>query len=155
MTRRYVLENRSKPATSGSLIAKVGVGLSIALTANAQNADSSPPASELEEVVVSGYRASLTKAADRKRNSDSIQDSIVAEDLGKMPDQNVAESLQRITGVSISRSGGEGSRVTIRGFGPQFNVVKMNHRTLATTGTDRSFHFAGLPSELLPGADVV
>lgn len=108
-----------------------------------------------EEIVVQGFRASLAKAADKKREADTIQDSIVAEDLGKMPDQNVAESLQRITGVSISRAGGEGSKVTIRGFGPQFNVVKMNDRTLATTGSDRSFDFAVLPSELISGADVV
>lgn len=157
MFKRPTLEaSRHRTSSGPALIAKVGIGLSFAITASAQEAATSPPGSEtLEEVVVSGYRASLVKAADRKRNSDSIQDSIVAEDLGKMPDQNVAESLQRITGVSISRSGGEGSRITIRGFGPQFNVVKMNDRTLATTGTDRSFDFAGLPSELISGADVI
>lgn len=110
---------------------------------------------QLEEVIVEGFRASLEKATDRKREADTIQDSIVAEDLGKMPDQNVAESLQRISGVSISRSSGEGSKVTIRGFGPQFNVIKMNDRTLATTGTARDFDFSILPSELISGADVI
>jgi iron complex outermembrane receptor protein len=109
----------------------------------------------LEEVVVHGIRASLNQAADLKRDSDVIQDSIVAEDIGKFPDQNVAESLQRITGVTISRSGGEGSQISVRSFGPQFNIVKLNHRTLATTTGQRSFDFQILPSELIGGADVI
>lgn len=109
----------------------------------------------LEEIVVHGIRASLTQAADIKRDADSIQDSIVAEDIGKFPDQNVAESLQRITGVSISRVNGEGSRVSVRSFGPEFNIVKLNNRTLATTTGGRSFDFQVLPSELIAGADVI
>lgn len=134
---------------SHAIIAVIaGVSSSVAF---AQNTASDSP----EEIVVQGFRASLAKAADKKREADTIQDSIVAEDLGKMPDQNVAESLQRITGVSISRSNGEGSKVTIRGFGPQFNVVKMNDRTLATTGAARDFDFSILPSELISGADVI
>lgn len=130
--------------------------IAVAAGLSASAAYSQEPAGDsAEEIIVQGFRASLAKATDKKREADTIQDSIVAEDLGKMPDQNVAESLQRITGVSISRSNGEGSKVTIRGFGPQFNVVKMNDRTLATTGTDRSFDFSILPSELISGADVI
>ncbi len=109
----------------------------------------------MEEVVVEGIRASLSRAADRKRDANKIQDSIVAEDIGKFPDQNVAESLQRIAGVSISRVNGEGSQVSVRSFGPEFNVVKLNHRTLATVNGGRSFDFQILPSELIGGADVI
>lgn len=109
----------------------------------------------IEEIVVQGIRASLNQAADLKRNANVIQDSIVAEDIGKFPDQNVAESLQRITGVSISRAGGEGSQISVRSFGPEFNIVKLNHRTLATTTGQRSFDFQVLPSELIGGADVI
>ncbi|MBM0105002.1 TonB-dependent receptor [Steroidobacter sp. S1-65] len=109
----------------------------------------------LEEVVVTGIRASLNEAVDLKRDADVIQDSIVAEDIGKFPDQNVAESLQRITGVSISRVNGEGSQVSVRSFGPQFNMVKLNSRSLATTTGQRSFDFQVLPSELIGGADVI
>lgn len=112
-------------------------------------------AQDLEEVVVTGIRASLQQASDLKRNSNVIQDSIVAEDIGKFPDQNVAESLQRVTGVSISRAAGEGSQISVRSFGPQFNIVKLNHRTLATTTGERSFDFQLLPSELIGGADVI
>lgn len=109
----------------------------------------------IEEVVVQGIRASLNQARDLKRESAVIQDSIVAEDIGKFPDQNVAESLQRITGVTISRINGEGSQISVRSFGPQFNIVKLNSRTLATTTGERSFDFQVLPSELIGGADVI
>ena len=110
---------------------------------------------QIEEVVVQGIRASLNRATDRERAAATIQNSIVAEDIGKFPDQNVAESLQRITGVSISRVNGEGSQVSVRSFGPQFNIVKLNDRTLATTTGERSFDFQVLPSELIAGADVI
>jgi iron complex outermembrane receptor protein len=109
----------------------------------------------LEEVVVEGIRGSLNKANDLKRNADVVQDSILAEDIGKFPDQNVAESLQRVTGVTISRAGGEGAQISVRSFGPEFNIVKLNHRTLATTTGGRSFDFQILPSELIGGADVI
>ncbi|MEH6712240.1 MAG: TonB-dependent receptor plug domain-containing protein [Paraglaciecola polaris] len=65
----------------------------------------------------------------------------MAEDIGKFPDQNVAESLQRITGVMISRNNGEGSKISVRGMGPQFNAVKVNNRTIATTDRGREFNF--------------
>lgn len=110
---------------------------------------------KIEVIEVRGIQSSLTKAIGLKKNANSIQDSIVAEDIGKFPDQNAAESLQRITGVSISRNNGEGSKVTVRGFGPKFNIVKINHRTLATTDGGRDFDFQVLPSELIAGIDVI
>ena len=110
---------------------------------------------KIEEVVVTGIKGSLARAVTIKRNAMTIQDSIAAEDLGKFPDQNVAESLQRVPGVTISRVNGEGSKITVRGFGPQFNVVKVNNRTLATTEAGRAFDFQILPSELISGADVI
>ncbi len=109
----------------------------------------------IEEIEVVGIRGSLQAASDMKRDSAVIQDSIVVEDIGKFPDQNVAESLQRISGVSIDRDRGEGSKITVRGFGPAFNVVKLNDRTLATTSRGREFDFQILASELISGADVV
>ena len=73
----------------------------------------------LEEVVVTGIRGSLTAAIELKRETSGIMDAISSEDIGKFPDTNLAESLQRITGVSVNRVEGEGSEVTIRGFGGQ------------------------------------
>ncbi|MEM7081658.1 MAG: TonB-dependent receptor [Pseudomonadota bacterium] len=108
----------------------------------------------LEEVQVTGIRGSLRRAADVKRAATGVVDSIAREDVGKFPDLNVAESLQRITGVSIDRDGGEGRAVTVRGFGPSFNTVLVNGRQVATDAPDRSFNFDTLASELIVGADV-
>ena len=108
----------------------------------------------LEEVSVTGIRSSLQRAMDIKRNSDAIVDSIASESLGKFPDTNIAESLQRITGVSIDRSGGEGQAVTVRGFGPQFNPVLLNGRRMVSDTGARSFNFDVLPAELVSQVDV-
>lgn len=107
----------------------------------------------LEEVVVTGIRSSLQRSQDIKRNSDGIVDAISAEDMGVFPDTNLAESLQRITGVSIDRNRGEGSAVTVRGFGPQFNLVTLNGRQMPTY-EGRSFDFADLASESVAGVQV-
>src|SRR3546814_5786122 len=74
--------------------------------------------------------------------------------MGKLPDQNVAESLQRIAGVTIERNRGEGRFVTVRGFGPKFNAVTVNGRTLATDNNGREFSFDVLPSEEIGRAHV-
>ena len=108
----------------------------------------------LQEVVVTGLRHSIQQSLDIKRESINVVDSIATEDLGKLPDQNVAESLQRITGVTIDRNRGDGQFVSVRGLGPQFNIVTLNGRTLATENIGREFSFDVLPAELIAGADV-
>src|SRR3954465_7801648 len=113
-----------------------------------------PPGSALEEVVVTGIRASQRQAIDIKKNAVNAVDAIASEDLGKMPDQNVAESLQRVPGITIDRNRGVGNGVTVRGLGPQFNTVTLNGRVVATTGAGREFDFSILPSELIAGAEV-
>lgn len=116
---------------------------------------------QLEEVVITGIRASLERSMDIKRESAGVVDAISAEDIGKFPDTNLAESLQRITGVSISRSNGEGSEVTVRGFGAGNNMVTLNGRTMPVASTfngdggdSRSFNFANLASEGVSGVEV-
>ena len=130
-------------------------GVLSAQSTNAQDSNNEAKNEAVEVIQVTGIRSSLTKAMSLKQDAPSIQDSIVAEDIGKFPDQNVAESLQRISGVMISRTNGEGAKVTVRGFGPKFNAVKVNKRTIATTDRGREFDFQVLPSELISGADVV
>ncbi len=113
-------------------------------------------------IVVTGIRASLERSIQIKREAPGIVDAISAEDIGKFPDTNLAESLQRIPGVSINRTNGEGSQVTVRGFGPTYNMVTLNGRQLATAavsvvggdqnadgaqGTSRSFDFSNLATE--------
>jgi TonB-dependent receptor len=90
----------------------------------------------VEEVVVTGYRSSLEQALNIKREMAAEADSILAEDIGKFPDQNLAESLQRIPGVAVTRQQGEGRQITVRGLGPQFTRVRINGmETLTTTGS--------------------
>lgn len=108
-----------------------------------------------EEIVVRGIRGSLKKSADLKRDNAGIVDAITAEDIGDFPDTNLAESLQRISGVAIDRERGEGKSVTVRGFGPQFNLVTLNGRMLPTNqGTSRSFDFGNLASEGVSAVEV-
>ena len=109
---------------------------------------------DVEVIQVTGLVSSLKRAMADKKESVIVSDGISAEDLGKFPDLNVAESLQRITGVSIDRNGGEGSQVTVRGFGPQFNTVLVNGRQIATDSPGREFNFDTLSSDLITGANV-
>ncbi|MGD8174456.1 TonB-dependent receptor [Marinimicrobium sp. ARAG 43.8] len=114
----------------------------------------------LEEVVVTGIRQSLTNAMDIKRDASGVVDAISAEDIGKFPDTNLAESLQRVTGVSIDRSNNEGNQVTVRGFGPSFNLVTMNGRQMPNSnallerGITRSFNFKELAAESVSRVEV-
>jgi TonB-dependent receptor len=143
---------RSPVAQAISLI----LGTAVALPALAQNAET------LEEVVVTGIRGSLTSSMNLKRDAQGVVDGIVAEDIGKFPDTNLAESLQRISGVSIDRSSiGEGQRVTVRGVGPDFNLVMLNGRQMPTArledtvaSNSRAFDFANLASEAIAGIEV-
>ncbi|MBB1346690.1 MULTISPECIES: TonB-dependent receptor [Pseudoalteromonas] len=111
-------------------------------------------AQEPEIIEVRGIRGSLGRAMDAKREAGGVVDSISAEDIGKFPDTNLAESLQRITGVSIDRSGGEGQLITVRGFGPQFNTVLVNGRQMASENQSRAFSFDTIASELVKSLDV-
>ena len=88
-----------------------------------------------------------------RRNADGVVDAITAEDIGKYPDTNLAESLARITGVSIDRFNGEGSRVTVRGLGPDFNLVTLNGRSMPTVG-GRSFDFADISPHGIAAVEV-
>lgn len=108
----------------------------------------------LEEVVIVGIRGSLQRGMDVKRDAGGVVDSISAEGIGKFPDTNLAESLQRIPGVSIDRSGGEGQSITVRGFGPQFNTVLINGRQIASEAQTRGFSFDTVATELVSGIDV-
>jgi iron complex outermembrane receptor protein len=107
------------------------------------------------DIVVTGFRKSLDAALNVKRESVSAVDAIVAEDIAKFPDQNLAESLQRIPGISIQRDGGEGRAITVRGLGAQFTRVRVNGLETVATSTDgasanrdRAFDFNVFASEL-------
>ena len=110
----------------------------------------------MDTVIVSGVRASLGRSVELKRGAGTVQDSISAVELGKFPDDNVADSLSHITGVAISRTaGGEGQKVSVRGLGPEYTLTTFNGRILATDGAGRDFAYDVLPSDVISGADVI
>ncbi len=123
------------------------------------------PAEGAQDIIVTGFRESLNKALEQKRQEIGIVDSIVAEDIGKFPDQNLAESMQRIPGVAITRGdGGEGKTISVRGLGAQFTRVRLNgmEGASATNSSDirssyvssRSFDFSTFASELFSSLSV-
>ncbi|MHA6723627.1 TonB-dependent receptor [Sphingomonas sp. RS2018] len=136
-------------------------------------AASPAPDDQGEDIVVTGFRASLNSALNQKRLETAAVDSIVAEDLGKFPDSNLAESMQRIPGIALARGdGGEGRNISVRGLGAAFTRVRINglEGTSQTGGSDifgagnngRSFDFNVFPTEIFsslavrktPSADV-
>ncbi|HEY8614787.1 TonB-dependent receptor [Phenylobacterium sp.] len=104
----------------------------------AVSTEASAQSSEVEEVVVTGYRASLQQSTEAKREATIIQDSIFAEDIGKFPDTNLAESLNRVPGVQLSREvTGEGLQIAIRGLGTNFTKILLNGNQIAVASTGR------------------
>lgn len=105
------------------------------------------------KVTVTGIRSGIEAAISVKRNSNSIVEAISAEDIGKMPDQSVAESISRLPGVSAQRgrSSGKASDISVRGLSPSFNGTLLNGREMASTGNSRSPEFDLFPAELMGG----
>ena len=137
-------------------------GMAIAMVCGASTAQAQQaapavaPNDDANAIVVTGLRKSLKDAVDIKRNTQGVVDAITSEDIGKLPDTNLAESIQRIPGVTIDRNNNEGSRVTVRGFGPEFNLVTLNGRSMPGSGTGgtRSFDFANISADGVSGIDV-
>ena len=160
-----------RPALRLTTLAAASGLLFAGAAAHAQNPNQGPtPATsvpqalasttQLETVVVTGIRRSLETSVNLKRASSGLVDGIVAEDIGKFPDTNLAESLSRISGVSIDRANGEGTRVTVRGMGPDFNLVLLNGRQMPGASLDgsapssRSFDFSNLASDGVAALEV-
>lgn len=116
----------------------------------------------LEEVIVSGFRSSLEKSLEVKRTSTNFTDSISSEDVGKLPDNNLAEAIARIPGVQISRTNGEGQQINLRGLGPSFTRVTLDGMPISVSSEgsvdqaarNREFDFDLLPSDLFSALEV-
>ncbi|WP_440875951.1 TonB-dependent receptor [Thalassotalea sp. PLHSN55] len=151
--------NQSK-FKKNSLYAAILLATSAGAQAQQEASQAGNNADNVEVIEVRGIRSALTKSAQTKRLSDGVVDAITAEDIGKLPDTNLAESLQRITGVSIDRANNEGNKVTVRGFGPDFNLVTLNGRQmpnssgLQSEGVSRSFNFREIAAESVSGVNV-
>jgi iron complex outermembrane receptor protein len=144
----------------------IAAAVSLALARHAAAADSQtgpgPANEEIETVLVTGIRASLRESLEVKRQSQAVVDVLTSEDVGKFPDKNVAEALQRVSGVSISREFGEGERVSIRGTAPNLNRTQLNGHSIATAdwfvldqlSATRSFNYLMLPTEVIGSTEV-
>lgn len=139
--------------------------LAISSLATAQTLAQDSQAGSVEEITVTGYRGSLLKSLDEKRNSINAKETIIAEDIGKFPDLNIAEAIQRIPGVAISREGGEGRNITLRGFSPSFTRTTLNGMEVpagsdgldsggVTINAGRAFDFNVFASELFNRVDI-
>lgn len=138
---------------------RLGVAISLVIATGsvplqAQDVANNNAEPEIEVIQVSGIRGSLIRSMDVKREAYGVVDAISAEEMGKFPDTNLAESLQRITGVTVSRANGEGSQITVRGFGPDFNLVTLNGRQMPGTGYTRSYNLENLASEGVSALEV-
>jgi iron complex outermembrane recepter protein len=164
MRLRNTLISSAVAAALGTAGPAVVFGQSADQPTQTQSATQNQPAAQLEEIVVTGIRASLQNAQSLKENSPTIQDSIVASDIGKLPDVTAVEALQRITGVQIGRDLGEGggtvsiggssvnSGIEIRGL-PQVETTLNGREVFSATGS-RVLNFEDIPSSLLAGIDV-
>lgn len=144
---------------------KLSYGVKVALAASAMSlsapvAFAQEEADDVEKIEVTGIRGSQRENINAKRFSNAVVDAITAEDIGKFPDKNVAESLARIPGITIDRDFGEGQGVTIRGIQPDQNLTLMNGQAVGTaqwfvlSEATRNFNYEILASEMVAGLEV-
>ena len=127
----------------------LGTALVAAFAAPAFAQDAAPAEDEEDAIVVSGFRASLENAVNEKKNNDQIVESVSAEDIGKLPDASIGESIARLPGVTSQRLNGRSNNISIRGFGPDFSQTLLNGREQTSTGDNRAVEFDQYPSEIV------
>ena len=101
------------------------------------------------DIVVSGFRASLQSATAKKKNVDQVVESVTAEDIGKLPDASIAESIARLPGLTSQRLSGRSNSISIRGFSPDFSTTLLNGREQTSTGDNRAVEYDQYPSEVV------
>ena len=116
---------------------------------NADGSASPAAAPTGNEIVVTGFRQSIANAIDLKRSNDSIVEAVTAEEIGKLPDTSIAESIARLPGIAAQRVGGRAEIISVRGFPPAFTNVLLNGRVQASSNYNRAVEFDQYPSELL------
>lgn len=148
--RNYLTSGISVSALALAMAA--GFGSTAAMAQDAETAADQPQAEEADDenaIVVSGFRASLESAVNEKRSSDVILESVSAEDIGKLPDDSIGESIARLPGVTSQRLNGRANVIAIRGLGPDFSQTLLNGREQTSTGDSRAVEFDQYPSEVV------
>lgn len=129
------------------LLTSVAGGLALAVVAT--GAAHAQDVSEEQEIVVTGYRASLASSEEAKREADAIVEAVSAEDIAGLPDNSIAESLSRLPGLTAQRLFGRSQQVSVRGLAPDFTTALLNGREQVSAGDNRGVEFDQYPSELL------
>jgi iron complex outermembrane receptor protein len=119
-----------------------------AATTAGSTATGAQPADD-DAIVVTGFRRSLESAVRTKRNQEQIVESVSAEDIGKLPDASIAESIARLPGLAAQRVSGRAQTISIRGFGPDFSTTLLNGREQTSTSDNRQVEFDQYPSEII------
>ncbi|MEM8547937.1 MAG: TonB-dependent receptor plug domain-containing protein, partial [Pseudomonadota bacterium] len=148
MSTRSFVRSPSRAALTAAVVSSFAWQPAIA------QEDDGPGNDTLDEVVVVGFRSSLVNAISSKRESDAVVESISAEDIGKLPDISIAESLARLPGVTAQRTGGQANALNIRGLDQGLILTTLNGREQVATSGGRAIEFSQYPSELISGADV-
>jgi iron complex outermembrane recepter protein len=149
------LVNTSNALLSGSVSAiALSAAMLMVVQARAQTAPAPKAEESLEEIVVTGFRASLESSIRTKKADLAIVESVTAEDIGKLPDVSIAESIARLPGLTAQRQDGRDQVISIRGLGPEFSTALLNGRQQVTTGDNRGVEFDQYPSELLNAVKV-
>jgi len=107
-----------------------------------------PDADTTQEVVVLGYARSIQNANTAKKNAVNVIEAVSAEDIGKLPDVSITDSLSRLTGVAVQQSAGRAKYISVRGFGPDYTTATVNGRVIATVDDNRRFDFGQYPGDL-------
>ena len=140
---------RMKPIAVGcAVLIATGLHPALAQQSTVAVAENGQP---IQSVTVTGIRRGIEAAISVKRNNDSIVEAISSEDIGKLPDQSIAESIARLPGVATQRTGGRASAISIRGMSPDFSTALLNGREQVSTGDSRGVEFDQYPAELLSG----
>ena len=153
MKNSYPARNRSRVLIKATPVAAAVAAL-LCSTGVAQAQTAAPAAAPAEVITVTGIRRAIESAISVKKNADSIVEAISSEDLGKLPDTSIAESVSRLPGVAAQRTAGRAQQISIRGMAPDFGTTLLNGREQASTGDSRSVEFDQYPSELSAGVNI-
>jgi len=150
------LRNEFSAAGTSSRMAIAAAMIAAALPAAAWAQDAAPAEdnASADTIVVTGYRASLLNAINQKRNAEQIVESVSAEDIGKLPDASIAESIARLPGLTSQRVNGRSNSIAIRGFAPDFSTTLLNGREQTSTGDNRAVEYDQYPSEVVSAVNV-
>jgi len=148
------LDRNLLSAALSSALLMLAAGAHAQTTTNASNTAAADEATELDAVKVTGIRRGIESAISIKRDATSIVEAVSAEDIGKLPDVSIAESIARLPGLSAQRVAGRAQVISVRGLSPDFATTLLNGREMVSTGDNRSVEFDQYPSELVSGVTV-